>query len=135
MIRKWLVMFILVPSVALLSSCCKGYGLSTVSDGEFSGFGYLDDFTDESSSAEFVVESDEDEAVTIVVRGKCDSASDMDACELKSDHFSAPVVFHEYGVWSEASVEAKLVKGYNYITVECFRPTEGSIAIDYIEIQ
>jgi hypothetical protein len=101
----------------------------------FSGYGYLEGFSNAGSRAEFVIESEKDEIDTVLVRGKCEFSNDLETCVLKSEYFTAPLIFKEYGVWTDAKVGVVLKKGPNHIELVRTIRTGGNISIDYIEIQ
>jgi hypothetical protein len=135
MVKGWLVLISLSLSVALCSSCSKGCGFLKENDSGFSGYGYLEGFSNAGARAEFVIESEKDEVDTVLIRGKCEFSNDLETCILKSEFFTAPVIFKEYGVWTDAKVGIVLKKGLNHIELVRAIRTGGEISIDYIEIQ
>lgn len=121
-------------SAALFCSCRKDCGISfipeTLTDEQFSGAGYAQDFVPHEGELVFNVYSQFTASVNLIVRGRGEAE-----IQIAVNGRNTTISFDDKDKWQEVSVSVRLQAGDNLITIKQANTAVSPLMVDYIEIQ
>lgn len=121
-------------SAAFFCSCKKGCGISYVpevlTDEQFSGAGYAQDFVPQEGELVFSVSSPSAANVLLTIRGLGKAEA-----EIVVNGRHGTVVFDDGNKWQEKTTSVHLMAGENSISILQTNTAESPLMIDYIEFE
>ena len=121
-------------SAAIFCSCKKGCGISYVpevlTDEQFSGAGYAQDFVPQEGELVFSVSSPSAANVLLTIRGLGKAEAEI---VVNGEH--GTVVFDDGNKWQEKTTSVHLMAGENSISILQTNTAESPLMIDYIEFE
>lgn len=131
---KGLIVVLVGFSAALFCSCRKDCGISfipeTLTDEQFSGAGYAQDFVPHEGELVFNVYGQFTASVNLIVRGRGEAE-----IQIAVNGRNTTISFDDKDKWQEVAASVQLQKGENLISVRLINAVASPLMVDYIEIQ